>query len=242
MKSYRESHTQKGKGEAYDKSHENKYDSIIWSDFVKPYLKNILRNSSEKGAKKYLDFACGTGRILNQSNCFFDDITGIDISEEMLKVAKKRAPNAHFYCQDVTVNKSISSTFDCVTLFRFILNAEPSLREEVFKWLYEHMEHDSVLIFNNHMNLYSSRGIVTWLAKCFGNKQINYLTKKQIKHDLRLIGFTIVSCKGFWILPTFNGKPIIGSKLQTWLERLLLKLGFGFLGAEQVFVVKKILN
>ncbi len=239
MKSYRESHTQQGKGEAYDKSHENKYDAVIWDTFVKPYLKNILKSTSEQGAKKYLDFACGTGRILNQSNYFFDDITGIDISEEMLKVAKKRVPNAVYYCHDVTANNNISLKFDCITLFRFVLNAEPELRKEILHWLFCHIEDDGVLIFNNHMNLYSFRGLITWLARCFGNKQVNYLTKKQITHDLRLTGFTIVSCKGFWLLPTVNGKPILGTKLQTWLEKRLIKIGFGFLGAEQVYVVKK---
>lgn len=239
MKSYRESHTQPGKGESYDKSHENKYDSVIWDTFVKPYLKKILKNTSEQGANKYLDFACGTGRILNQGSCFFDDITGIDISEEMLKVAKKRVPNAVYYCQDVTTNNNISSKFDCITLFRFILNAEPDLRKEVLSWLFCHMENDGILIFNNHMNLYSFRGLITWLARLLGNKNVHYLTKKQIIDDLRFHGFIMVSCESFWVLPTFKGKPILGIKLQTWLEKRLIRIGFGFLGSEQVFIAKK---
>lgn len=239
MKSYRESHTALGKGKSYDNSNQNKYDSVIWDKFVKPYLRANLKELAAKGSKKYLDFACGTGRILNQGNYYFDDVTGIDISEEMLKEARKRVPDATFHCQDVTTTDNISQKFDCVTLFRFILNAEPELRKEVLCWLYEHMEDDGVLIFNNHMNLYSVRGLITWISRLFGNKKVNYLTTKQVTDDLTSAGFTITSCKNFWVLPTINGKAILGMKLQTIIERFLFKLGFGCFGSEQVFIARK---
>ncbi len=66
-------------------------------------VKNVLKKSGKKSLK-ILDLCCGTGDI----SLFFKqfdknaDITGVDFSEEMLKIAKSRSSDINFLQGDVT--------------------------------------------------------------------------------------------------------------------------------------------
>ena len=55
----------------------------------------------------HLDFACGTGRIAATLQERVTKTTGVDISAEMLSVARNRLPGAELVCGDMVADPSI---------------------------------------------------------------------------------------------------------------------------------------
>lgn len=65
-----------------------------------------------------LDLGCGPGNVLKwlcSSGKEFS-ITGVDLSEKMLKIAEKNIPEGKFYCEDITNISFDESTFDVIIL------------------------------------------------------------------------------------------------------------------------------
>ncbi|HMM75438.1 MAG TPA: methyltransferase domain-containing protein [Gammaproteobacteria bacterium] len=239
--SYRNSHVGEGKGLWYDATHAEKVDAVIWSSFIKDFVSRAFEEAVARGAKRYLDFACGTGRLLKVGVKYFPAATGIDVSADMLEVARERVPEALFYCVDVTREQDQRiGDFDCVTLFRFLLNAEPSLRNEVLVWLAAHMSTGATLIGNNHMESASISGLVTAFANRWIGRGRNHLSRQDVEAMLSAAGFRVQLWAGFRVLPTVMGKPILGHRLQMAFERLLVGLGLGRFGVEQIFVARRV--
>ena len=241
MTSYRTSHVGSRRGEQYDAAHAGKVDSHIWDTFIKGFLCQQFAASVAGGATRYLDFACGTGRVLKLGSKYFPAPLGIDISEDMLAVARERVPDATILCGDVTSGEEFAiSQFDCVTLFRFLLNAERPLSMDVLHWLSEHMPSGSRLIGNNHMNLASFRGILTATSNTLRGTKHNYLSRRSTTKMLEESGFRIVRWSGYRVLPTIKGKPIFGKTVQLGLEKIARRLSLGRFGSEQIFVAEKV--
>lgn len=60
---------------------------------VYEYWVDYTLNSLESKPKKMLDVACGTGWFTQLMIPFVDSITGIDIDEDMLDIARKEVVN-----------------------------------------------------------------------------------------------------------------------------------------------------
>jgi len=237
MNSYRDSHIGDGKGTWYDETHARKFDAVIWDYFIKGRLASELADCASHGAQRFLDFACGTGRVLKFGSRYFPDSTGIDISPDMLEVARQRVPQARLICRDVTRDSADDiGEFDVVTMFRFLLNAEPALRAEVLDWLARRMRPGAVLIGNNHMETSSLSGIMTVAAKALISRNRNHLSRGEIDSMLKTAGFRVERWAGFRILPTVMGKPVLGRTLQLAAERVAVRLGLGRYGVEHLFV------
>ena len=65
------------------------------------------------GAKDLLDMACGTGKHLEYLQEFYYT-EGVDVSPEMLEIARKRCPKVPFHVGDM-VNFDLRRTFDVIT-------------------------------------------------------------------------------------------------------------------------------
>ncbi|MBR0063815.1 MAG: class I SAM-dependent methyltransferase, partial [Oscillospiraceae bacterium] len=65
------------------------------------YLDELFEKYAEKKPKTLLDLACGTGTVTAALCRLGYDVTGVDISEEMLALAQKRAPGALLLHQDM---------------------------------------------------------------------------------------------------------------------------------------------
>lgn len=240
MKSYREAHIGKNVGEIYDSMHSVRVDSLIWREFVRPFVRRIMEESAQAGHSSYLDFACGTGRVLKVGYSVFHMGVGVDISPDMLSVAANRVPEATLHCVDVTCTPTaVQGKFDCVTMFRFLLNAEPDLRLAALKWVASRMEPGSILIVNNHRNSLSAHGLMARAFRHSAQRETNTLSRRATVSLLGEAGFEVTREEGFRILPTLSGKPIFGGKLQMAMERLCRRLGLGRLGAELVFVAAR---
>lgn len=83
---------------------------------------------------KILDACCGTGDIaeLIKTKEHLTDITGIDFSENMLSIAKKRIKDVNFIKGDITATNFPSESFNIVAMsfgLRNIQNPEKALYE-----------------------------------------------------------------------------------------------------------------
>lgn len=241
MSSYRDSHVGEDRGLQYDATHANKVDALIWDTFIKGIVASEAQACADRGGRRYLDFACGTGRVLKIGQPFFPDSLGIDISDDMLAVARDRVPDAKFICADVTHDPDVASgPFDYVSIFRFILNAERSLSMQVLGWLASNMEPGAVLVGNNHMSRYSFRGIATVLSNALLGTRLNHLSRGEVTRMLEESGFKVRKWSGYRVLPSFRGKPVLGRTLQRALEKILHAIGLGRLGSEHVFVAERV--
>lgn len=237
LKSYRSSHIGENRGTEYDRIHSRKMDAVIWKHFVRPYVARQMENCRARGGEAFLDFACGTGRLLKVGAEHFETCVGIDISEDMLSVARERVPTARFYCMDVTSGQDdVVGSFDCVTLFRFLLNAEKELSIAALSWLHAHMRPGSMLIGNNHMHSGSARGLVTIAANRLLRTRHNHLSTAEMTQMLSQCGFRVLTWAGFRVIPTWGGKALLGREAQLRAEQLAAKAKLQRFGSEQVFV------
>jgi len=134
---YRESHIRTGRGARYDAYYRpGTALAFYWEHFERPFLEEKVAEAvAGPGSRRYLDFACGTGRILQVGAAWIPDATGIDVSEEMLNVARQKVPRARIIRADVLRESVLDvGTFDVVTLFRFLVRAG-LLREPILVWL-----------------------------------------------------------------------------------------------------------
>ena len=105
--------------------------SIKWIKLNKFYHKEILRYYQFLIPKNYsiLELGCGTGNLIGHLHPSYG--VGVDISEEMIKIARKRFPKINFVCKDVNefyMNKKfdyiiISETLNSVSNIQELLQS-----------------------------------------------------------------------------------------------------------------------
>jgi ubiquinone/menaquinone biosynthesis C-methylase UbiE len=76
-------------------------------------LANIIRSNLQRPARSLLDVACGTGRHLEHFAPWME-VEGIDLNEELLRLARKRLPHVRFHSGDMR-NFDLGREFDVVT-------------------------------------------------------------------------------------------------------------------------------
>lgn len=190
-RNYRSSHLFEGIGDEYDFKIYDKSsgDYYVWLR-EKDILNEIL---SEKSFDRYMDFACGTGRILSEFEKYAKYSIGIDISEEMLEKAKKKNLKSELILGDAIESPHlIKGKFNLITSFRFFLNADPSLRENTFKLIKSKLSENGLLIFNNHGNRKSLRHFIKYIKTINKYEIFNELSHEEIMDLLDKHGFHLI--------------------------------------------------
>jgi SAM-dependent methyltransferase len=218
---------------------------LLWQ-VEKMYLTQIVENLRQSSAKiDYLDFACGTGRIIAFLEDKVDTATGIEISPEMMALAQQKLRRGALLCKDITApSAEVEGAYDLITTFRFILNAEPSLRVTAFKGLAARLKDESsLLVFNNHGNPWSYKGLL-WpyhqvCQAIFGDRREgNYMTNQQVRALLDEAGMEVVQVIGMgFISPKIM--QLLPYALCEKIERLLAgKPVIQAFGVNQLFVAR----
>lgn len=183
---YRTSHCGKSFGRKYDERlfKVGGFDSEMWKR-EQTVLANIISKYTKGG--RLLDFACGTGRILRFLENYFEESRGIDLSPDMLERAKLRVKKAELICGDITKNPDIvDGKFDCITSFRFFLNAQNSLRHETLRFLESRLKGpDSVFIFNIHGNKFSTICLMVVKKRLFDRGYQNHMSINEVRRMLK---------------------------------------------------------
>jgi predicted TPR repeat methyltransferase len=170
----------------------NSFDALIW-EREQLLLDGIVRNHVLR-RESYLDFACGTGRVLSHVEPHFRTAVGLDISDTMLAVARDRVRTATLVRADATRDPAALAgrRFDFVTAFRFFLNAQTELREAAMAFLATTLaDENSRLLFNVHGNRYSTRALLAAKAMItreqFASMSIRESVELAARHGLEVI-------------------------------------------------------
>lgn len=237
---YRNSHTQVGKGAVYDCRlyAEDSAHTSLWH-LESQYLSDLIERLVP-GKNKYLDFACGTGRIIASFAECFNEADGIDISEPMLALARAKKLKAELIQGDITKDANIvGDGYDLITAFRFFLNAQDSLRREVITILAEKLAPDGILVFNIH----NSKPSLLWLQNSFMNifktAKVKSMSRRQVNELLKDTPLQIVETTAFGIIPK-AAHIILKPRLWRWLDRTLRKCRFlQNIGSDVIYVCRR---
>lgn len=235
---YRVSHTSKGA----------QYDQTIFSSPFDAYmdkweahhLTRALTRLFPAKISRYLDFACGTGRITERVEGCAKESVGVDISETMLAVARIKCPRTRFVCADLTQNDVDLGLFDLVTSFRFFGNAQDDLRSSVLASINRRLRPNGYLIINNHRNPRSFLGISGRSAG--GGEQMD-LSHSKFSALLHRHGFEIAfqHAIGFWIFRfKLTTAEILESANANRLERAFQHSRFAPFSPDALIVARKI--
>lgn len=120
-----------------------------WADFVEEVL-----NSNEIKGDKILELACGTGNVTGLLRKKGYDMTGIDISEDMLTIAQEKSYENNlkikYLKQDMRTLNLNKSKYDAVVSFcdgiNYIIEEEDL--GAVFENVYKHLNDEGIFIFD----------------------------------------------------------------------------------------------
>jgi len=213
-----------------------KYESVTKSKYITLIYhleKGVLESFFEKinsENKSVMDFACGSGRWTEYVEKKFKETVGVDVSEEMLSLAKKKCTHTRFILTDITsndVNEQLEyETFDVITAFRFYKNAEQSLREAVTNKISIYLKKEGYFVFDLHLNSNSIIGTFAKTIRFLRLQKILKLNKLTVRtisladikklfedHDL-----VIVDYYGMGVLPSRSNQLILPPKILFMIE------------------------
>ncbi len=127
----------------YDSLCEN-VDYEVRSDYISDFF-----NAENKNEPKLLDLACGTGEFTKYFKGKGFNVTGMDLSSDMLTVAKEKVPDAEFLLGDMR-------SFDFGNSFDFCICCLDSLNhltdkndwKSCFESVYKSLSKDGVFVFD----------------------------------------------------------------------------------------------
>lgn len=234
MLDYRESHKDPRKGVEYHaKFSDNPYRSMIWS-FEKRVLSDVIKRH-ELGGARHLDFACGTGRVIQHLKQFTSTSLGVDVSESMLKVARSEMPEAQFINIDLTREQLDQKAFNLITAFRFFANAQDDLRSDAMRTLANMLAPDGVLVFNNH----KTRASAVYRVGRIVRKNQRDMSTGDVMALVRDSGLRVVEIHHVGVFPSIDRLRLMPIALLRFLEGMLSKVSWlGPFASNRIFVCK----
>jgi len=222
---YRYSHSQKGYGKAYHKLfNDNPHRKYLW-ELEKEYLESIVSRYYKGNIESYLDFACGTGRIIGHLERHTKNPIGLDISKSMLEVAGSHCTMASFIQGDITRENILENErFDLITAFRFFLNAQQPLRSSVMKELSKRLKSGGYLVFNIHNN---KTGLTNQISKIYTTLKYlkfiprNEMSVREVKKLLHDNGLDIVEMIPYATFPVFNEEKKVNETMLRFCDKYM---------------------
>jgi predicted TPR repeat methyltransferase len=158
------------------------------------YVERIYRDYQHSG-KRILDVGCGTGALSIQLAQQAFNVTGIDLSEDMLTVARSKAENKGLHIplfqQDMSSIIGLGE-FDTIVIFCDSLNYLKTEKEvrQTFKGVYDHLREGGLLLFDVHStykmkHLFAGQTYggndpqLSYLWQCFEGEYLN-----SVEHEL----------------------------------------------------------
>jgi SAM-dependent methyltransferase len=229
-----------------DAVHARCYDQQFWSPrsaraltwgLEQELLDLVLARDLDRRPSVAIDFACGTGRILSYLEGRAERTIGVDVSAQMLDLARRRCRRSQLIRHDVTEAPvpDLPAPVDLVTAFRFFLNAEPDLRAGVLDWMRGVLAPDGALVANFHLNPNSMRGLYL-RARWAGRRRSPMLAPREVETILQAAGFRSTAYYGYEYLPYRRaGDRVLARRFRGRVEAALLdrpslaRLGGSFL-------------
>ena len=181
--------------------------------------------------KKVLDIGCGTGDLLQSVSSNFG--VGIDISENMINIAKKKYPNLKFHRCDVQNITMINDKFDYIILSDLIGNLEDI--QKALEELKKVSDEKTRIIITCYNYLWEPILIVgEKLGMKMPQVPQNWLSSKDIENFLYVSNFDVVKKSALLLFP--KSLLIISTIFNKYLARFPL---LSNLCLVQYFVVRQ---
>ena len=176
------------------------HDRWVWEQQQR-FLERFVANLPTP-VRHYLDFACGTGRVISFLESRVGSATGIDVSQDMLDYAGQKVTRARLVCGDATQDPGLlDGPYDLITAFRFLLNAGDELRGDALELFRSKLSDDGYVILNIHGNRFSMRWPGTVVRRVLlRQRDQNQLSYWETKALLEKHGFTLTEVVGFALL------------------------------------------
>ena len=199
---YRQSHLERGAD--YDAALvHDPFDAFLAARERALLLEAVAREFPQ-GIRRYLDFACGTGRITQLVAPLAAQSYGVDVSETMLAQARAKCPGTTFLLRDLTHEPAGIEPVQLVTAFRFFGNAQDELRQDAIRAIHDVLAERGILILDNHRNPWTVRQGIRRLvgdrADATGDGRLD-LHHWKLRRLLIRGGFQVASLRGiaFWL-------------------------------------------
>lgn len=235
---YREMHADRGG--SYDEALTRSAFDAYMTEWESRHVRAILRRHFPAGIGRYLDFACGTGRMTQVIAPHASEVVGVDVSASMIDAARPKLPGARFVKADLTSESVDIGTFDLVSSFRFFGNAEMDLRVAVLRALNDRIRDGGYLLVNNHRNPWAITSLIDRISG--GTMEVD-LTPRRFRRILDEAGFRIVEIRPiavwqirFGLAATAGSHP----RREERLERLFSSPAWATIAPDAVILARKV--
>ena len=130
------------------------------------YIRRLIRQHKPK-AQTMLELACGTGAILKILAKSYD-VAGLDVSPQMLAIARKKLPHVPVYRKDM-VRFELAAKFDVIICVFDSINHVLKFADwqKIFRNAARHLEEDGLFLFdiNTEAKLKRLINAPTWVHK-----------------------------------------------------------------------------
>ncbi len=130
------------------------------------YIRRLIRRHKPK-ARTLLELACGTGAILKILGKSYE-VVGLDLSPQMLSIARKKLPHVRFYRKDM-VSFDLGKRFDVVICVFDSINHVLKFTDwqKIFRNARRHLEPYGLFLFdiNTEAKLERLINAPTWVHK-----------------------------------------------------------------------------
>jgi len=168
------------------------YDSLMGEPKDKVALINSWIKKYNSKATSVLEIACGTGAILKLMEKQYE-VSGLDLSKEMLSIAKKKIKKGNFYHKDMT-SFSLNKKFDVILCIYDSINHLLKFSDwnKVFKNSSKHLNKSGLFIFDvNTLAKFdrlgnTSNDFIQQLGKDFIVDKISKIGKNKLLFHIRI--------------------------------------------------------
>lgn len=182
---------------AYDefaKQHNERINNLSKTELSDEYWKELIFKellTSDK-INKVLEIGPGTGRILrifSELNC---ETTAVDLSEEMIKYAKKQSPNTNFIKDNILDIEFPDNTYDAIFMGAVIHNFPTEDAKKLLSLVYKWLNKTGKILIYTTVHETSEEGYSE--KKDYKGNIVRYrkkYTKEELKNMIEEFGFKI---------------------------------------------------
>ncbi len=108
-----------------------------WSGLTTLFIPDLLQAMGVAQSELFLDIACGPGFVAAEASRLGAEVIGVDFSEEMVRLAKKRNPGLQFRQRDARALEFAEASFDAAAMNFGLLHisSHEAVFEEAFRVL-----------------------------------------------------------------------------------------------------------
>jgi SAM-dependent methyltransferase len=203
------------------------FDTYMWQ-IQRPIVVRLVEGiAAGRASFKYLDFACGTGRVIAAVEHLATESLGLDISPTMLAAAGGKVHRSTLKAGDILTDPGLADAdYDVITVFRFFLGTEPEMRHAVLAALASRLRGaDSRLIFNMHGNRYSALALANLRRLVLRQPFTGSMSIGEVRRLVDDAGLEIESTYGFGLCPPRLYRTPLGGlvrRIDRWAAALRL--------------------